>query len=503
MSANHRNDSYEVAVIGCGPVGLTLAHLLSAKGIRVAAIDPNRLVCQHPRATHLDDETMRTIQTVGADAMEPQFSRTTGCTMLREDGAPFLILEMLQVETDQGWQSDYMFHQPDFESHLRGSLAAKPNVDLWLGWEVTALKQYEDRVEVGLKEQNNGQVTTVRADYVVGSDGVNSFVRRWIGPEVEDFHATQRSLIVDIFPFEHPEGLSRTGAFIHCRPDMPVTYVPIFPPMLRFEFMLSDAHQAHELENPTSVYELLAQWIRPGTYRIMRTDAYVWHARLVKGWRKGRVLLAGDAAHEMPPMLGQGMCSGLRDALNLAWKLALVVKGVSSDALLDTYETERAPHVLPYIVESGRQANMVETFSKGVGLPPELGKPHVVERFRPLLGPGLTEKPDGAIGQLAPQPRSKDGRRLDDVSGYNFTIVGSPATIDAADNDTRTTWQRLGAVVLSEPGHVVDQWMAAKGADAAIIRPDRYAFALTKGPKDLALATRSLAQRVLHLEAVA
>ena len=145
---------------------------------------------------------------------------------------------------------------------------------------------------------------------------------------------------------------------------------------------------------------------------------------------------------------------------------------------------------------------MVEAFSKGVGLP-ELGKPHVVERFRPLLGPGLTEEPNGAIGQLAPQPRSKDGRRLDDVAGYNFTIVGSPATTDAADDDTLATWQRLDAVVLPETGHVVDQWMAANGADGAIIRPDRYAFALTKGPKDLAQATRRLAERVLRLDAVA
>jgi 3-(3-hydroxy-phenyl)propionate hydroxylase len=140
--------------------------------------------------------------------------------MLREDGAPFLALEMLQVETDQGWQSDYMFHQPDFESRLRGSLAAEPHVDLWLGWEVTALKQYEGGVEISLKEQKTAQVTTLRAAYVVGSDGVSSFVRQWMTTEVEDFHATQRSLIVDIFPFEHPEGLPRTSAFIHCRPNL-------------------------------------------------------------------------------------------------------------------------------------------------------------------------------------------------------------------------------------------------------------------------------------------
>jgi 3-(3-hydroxy-phenyl)propionate hydroxylase len=497
-----KDESYDVAVVGCGPVGLVLARLLGNKGIRVAAIDPNRLVCHHPRATHIDDETMRTLQAVGATAMERQFLRMSGWTLRKQDGRPFLTFEHSDEESDQGWLADYQFHQPDFESQLRGGLASDPNVDLLFGWEVTNLQQTAKGVELTLRDRKTGDTRALRAAYAVGCDGAGSFVRRSMAPEVEDLKGTQRSLIIDIYPFEHPEDLPRTSGFIVCKQQLPLTYVPIFPPMLRFEFMLSSTDPAHELERPASIYELLSPWIRPGSYRIMRTDTYEWHARLVKGWRNGRVLLAGDAAHQMPPMLGQGMCCGLRDALNLAWKLAAVVKGECPSSLLDTYESERAAHVRPYIVESARQSNLIEGFGSGEGLP-ELAEPQVVPRLRPPLGPGLTDKPAGAIGQLAPQPRSSDGARLDDVTGYNFVIVGATETIAAVDDETRTLWRGLGAVVSTGSGDCIDQWLTANGSDVAIIRPDRYAYALCAGPNELIAATRKLSERLSCEEAMA
>ncbi|MGW4092692.1 FAD-dependent monooxygenase, partial [Nocardia sp. NPDC004750] len=194
--------------------------------------------------------------------------------------------------------------------------------------------------------------------------------------------------------------------------------------------MLQDGDDAAELERPQSVYDALSRWIEPGSYRIMRTGTYEWHARLVRGWRSGRLLLAGDAAHEMPPMLGQGMCSGLRDAANLAWKLAAVAQGTGPESLLDTYESERAAHVRPYIVESARQSNLIESFGT-TGNHPELVEPQTLEPFRLPLGPGLVERPGKAVGRLSPQPRAADGARLDDVTGYNFAVVGRRAVTDA------------------------------------------------------------------------
>lgn len=488
-------DTYDVAVVGCGPVGLALARLLSMKGLRVAAIDPNRIVCHHPRATHLDDESMRTLQTLGAADMEQRFLRQTGWTLHRPDGAPFLEFATPDEESGQGWRTDYQFHQPDFESRLRGLLASDPNVDLWFGWAVTAIDQDSSVVKLTVMDRTTNRVTALKAAYAVGSDGANSFVRQVMGAEIEDLQGTQRSLIIDIHPFQRPSALSPTTGFILCREQRPVTYVPIFPPMLRFEFMLLAGDDPVELERPQSVYDELSRWIEPGSYRIMRTDTYEWHARIVHGWRSGRLLLAGDAAHEMPPMLGQGMCSGLRDAANLAWKLAAVVQGTSPDGLLDTYESERAAHVRPYIVESARQSNLIESFGTGENHP-ELAEPQTLEPYRPPLGPGLVEQPGGAVGRLSPQPRAADGARLDDATGYNFVVVGRQAVTAAVSAEVAELWQRLGVVVVTDTGPSVDTWLATNSATAAVIRPDRYTFALAGDTTELEAATKELARTV-------
>jgi 3-(3-hydroxy-phenyl)propionate hydroxylase len=475
---------------------------LALRGVTVALVDPRRIVCQHPRATHLDDETMRTLQTLGAADLEPGYLRQTGWILEDADGVPFLEFSHPHGRSDQGWATDYQSHQPDIEACLRGLLATGEGTRLWLGWEVTAIEQDEHEVRLQLKEQGTDRIQELRGAYAVGADGAGSFLQRAMEMEVEDLHGTQTSLIIDVHPFEHPESLPKTTGFIRCTKDLPVTYCPLFPPLLRFEFMLNDQHDIHEMEHPESVYELLTPWLAPGSYRIMRTDAYQWHAHLVHGWRRGRVLVAGDAAHTMPPMLGQGMCSGLRDAANLAWKLALVVSGEANASLMDTYESERAPHVTPYIVESARQANMIEAFSHGQ-VPPPAAEPVMLERFRPLLGPGLVDEPAGAIGQLAPQARAQDGARLDDVIGYRFAVIGSAEAIAQVDDATRALWQRLDVKVLPGGGTDFENWLASHGAAVALVRPDRYVYALSADAAGLAETTRQLAGRVLRAKVTA
>ncbi|RKN04243.1 bifunctional 3-(3-hydroxy-phenyl)propionate/3-hydroxycinnamic acid hydroxylase [Streptomyces radicis] len=489
-------DTCDVAVVGAGPVGLALAALLSAEGVKVAVVDPHRVVCQHPRATHLDDETMRTLQTLGAADLEPLFLRQSGWVLTGADEQPFLELAMPDTVSDQGWYTDYQFHQPDFESRLRGLLATRDGARLWLGWEAVALDQDAEGAGLVVRERRSGRVRCLRAAYVVGADGAGSFVRAAMGADVEDLRGTQTSLIVDVHPFHHPDSLPRTTGFVRCDAERPLTYVPIFPPLLRFEFMLDTAADPAEAERPEHVYPLLSRWLAPGSYRVLRADAYEWHAHLVRGWRDGRLLLAGDAAHEMPPMLGQGLCSGLRDAANLAWKLALVLRGRAEGTLLDTYESERAAHVRPYIVESARQANMIEAFGRGER-PPASTAPRVVERFRPPLGPGLVERPADPVGQLAPQPRGPGGERLDDATGYRFVAVGAPEVIAGVDDATRAHWRRLGLVAVAGGGPVVREWLAERGAKAALVRPDRYVYGVAADAAGLVDVTGRLAERLL------
>ncbi|WP_228000484.1 bifunctional 3-(3-hydroxy-phenyl)propionate/3-hydroxycinnamic acid hydroxylase [Nocardia australiensis] len=485
MSTKEAPEPYDVAVVGAGPVGLALAVLLARSGVRVAVIDPNRIALHHPRATHIDDETMRTLQTLGAEFLEPKYLRQTGFSLLGPDEKAFLNLRMPDTESDQGWFTDYQFHSPDFESYLRGSLASEPHASLLLGCYVSEIDQDDSGVTLAVRERTTDSRRTLRASFIVGTDGANSTVRKHVGTTMEDLGCTQLSLIVDIDPFVSSPDLPTNSGFVRCEPKLPVTFVPGYPPYQRFEFMLTKEHDVQELSRPEKVYDLLSRWYTPGTYRVMRHDVYEWHSALASTWRKGRVLLAGDSAHEMPPMLGQGLCSGLRDAMNLAWKLSLVVRKESADTLLDTYESERAAHVRPYIEESARQANMVEAFSYGE-VPPAIEQAQDSERYRPLLGPGLVQNPGGAIGQLAPQPRNRAGDRLDDATGYAFVVVGDSDVIAGTDESSRALWARLGAVVLvTEPGSATTEWLQNNGARAAIIRPDRYVYALSADSTEL------------------
>ncbi|BCK66835.1 3-(3-hydroxyphenyl)propionate hydroxylase [Streptomyces libani subsp. rufus] len=495
MTTTFDGPQCDVIIVGAGPTGLTLARLLTMKDVRVAVVDPNRIACPHPRAAHIDDETMRVFQTVGAADFEPHFLRAGGWSLRGEDGTEFLSTSMPRGETGQGWNADYMFHQPDLESRLRGLLAVSDHADLWLGWQVTAVDQDDTHASVRMLDRTTGRTTTLRARYVVGADGAGSLVREQVQSEVEDLHGTQSSVIIDIHPFAHPAELSRTESFVLFGGDRPAIYVPMFPPKLRFEFLLRDNEEGTEFEDPVTVYRLLSPWLAPDSYRIQRTDVYTWHARLVRGWRNGRLLIAGDAAHLMPPMLGQGMCSGLRDVTNLAWKLARVVHDRSGPELLDTYEAERSPHVRPFIEESARQSNTIKAFAipenRPRGVPPQ-----VVERMRPPLGASLSDPAPPGAGLLAPQPRTGDGTLLDDVVGYNFAVVARPEVLAEVSDRVRAAWSALDAAVVALPGRQFADWLQEHDADAAIVRPDRYTYALTHGSAALEAASLALAERL-------
>ncbi len=482
----------DVLIVGAGPIGLTLAYLLADKGVRVAVVDPNRIVCSFPRATHLDDETMRTLQMLGLADTEDAFLCMEGMSYLDQDGIPFVEMLMPSNVSDQGWRTDYQFFQPDLEARVRGALSTDDNVALWLGWQVTALAQDDEAALVTVTDQASGKVRGLRASYVVGCDGAGSFVRRTMNTGIDDLHGTQRSLIVDICAYKRPRGLPSSSGFVLYENDDPMTYVPIQKPMYRFEFMLAPHASKHEAEDPRSIYRRLARWLAPGHYRILRTDVYEWHAYLVKEWRAGRLLLAGDAAHEMPPMLGQGMCSGIRDAVNLAWKLSAVVSGTGRDALLDTYQSERLPAVRPYIVESAKIANAIDGF-RASDHRPERSAAHLGGQFRPPIGPGVHDDAVPSGGRLAPQPRTPNGALLDDAVGYNFTVVGAKATIANVSGRTREIWRRWDVAVLDDTHPDFAAWLKEFGADVALIRPDRYVYATAAGSAELDRITGRLA----------
>jgi len=468
--------AFDVAVVGCGTTGLTLARLLAEAGVSVAVIDRWRMPVSFPRATHLDDETMRVFQTLGVAHMEPSYNGVGTYRFLDPHGRAVMEFDMGLGLTAQGWQSDYMFHQPDWESVLRGMVHEADSATTFYGWRLAEIEDDGDALDILLREESSGTETRIAASYVVGCDGANSSVRRLMDSEQIDFDATHRSLIVDIQPYVQSSNLpDNLDTFIQAGIRNPITYLPIAAGLLRFEWLLRPDDDTNDFERLERIYDLLSEWFQPHEYRIARADVYRWRAVLSDPWRTGRVLIAGDACHQMPPHLGQGMCSGVRDATNLAWKLPLVVRGEAPDELLDTYESERSPSIRVMVETAGMMANQIEDMES---VPAHMEPPPVEARgpLRPPLGPGVLVEGDPCAGVLSEQPRLQDGMRLDDAVGFAFALVGTASALGELGDDFRARSGRLGIHIVSESGGEVQEWLDRLGVGAVLVRPDRYIF---------------------------
>jgi 3-(3-hydroxy-phenyl)propionate hydroxylase len=483
MKGSNGTTPVDVVVVGCGTTGLALARLLEFEGMRVAVVDRGRLPIDFPRATHLDDETMRAFQTLGLRHLEPGFSLVGTYRFYDSQWRPVMEMAENRGVTEQGWQSDYMFHQPDFEAVLRGHAYNDPNTVTYFGWDAIEVRDTGDEVLVTVREIATGQQQEITAAFAVGCDGANSRVRQAMGVGQIDYHATHRSLIVDIVPFATKDTLPGRDCFIQGGIRNPLTFVPIAEPRLRFELMLRPDDDAAEFERTERAYEVLSPWFTPDEYRLLRSDVYEWRSLIAEPWRSGRILLAGDAAHTMPPHLGQGMCSGIRDATNLAWKLRRVIRNQAPITLLDTYETERSPHVATYVVVAAQMANNIETMEAD-----DSGEVTVmqVETLRPRLGPGVRAgDSDPLAGTLSAQPRLATGQLLDDAIGYRFALISEPACLADTTPTTRTLLQQLEVAVIDENSGEINDWLQKLGRAAIILTPDRYIFGSARGPGEL------------------
>lgn len=471
----------DIAVIGCGTTGLALARLLELEGLTVAVIDRGRMPMARPRATHLDDETMRAFQTMGLSDLGGTFSLVGTYRHYDAKWRTVMAMDMNRGLTEQGWQSDYMFHQPDFEAVLRGHAQGYAGASTFFGWEVTGLEATDDEVVLSTREIATDRPSRITASYVVGADGANSFVRRSMAATQTDHHATHRSLIVDIVPLVEDERVPGRDSWIQGAIRNPLTVIPIAAPRVRFELMLRPDDDSAEFERSEKAYEVIAPWYAPHEYRVLRCDVYEWRSLTADQWRVGRLLLAGDSAHTMPPHLGQGMCSGIRDATNLAWKLGRVVRGDSPDSLLDTYQSERRPHVLTFTTLAAQLANGVEALEA----PDEEPEMFSAPVMRPPLGPGIRDEDEGVAGTLSAQPRTPQGELLDDVVGYRFALVATPEALAAAGSTTGDLLAGLDVVAVETGTGPVADWLAGLGVAAALVRPDRYLFGAAVDPTEV------------------
>tara|TARA_R110000868_G_scaffold70618_9_gene207354 strand:- start:451 stop:1941 length:1491 start_codon:yes stop_codon:yes gene_type:complete len=466
----------DVLIAGLGPVGATLAIYLTRAGFSVTVCERDRDVYPLPRAAHLDHEVMRLLHMVGgADAVLASSAPLSAYEFRNAGGELLMGFRPDPLVKETGFPQGSMFHQPTLELALRARLAAEPLADVRLGAQVTGFVDHETHVTVQVKDETG--TSEISAGFLIGCDGGGSVVRRTADLPLEDMGFDEPWLVIDSTLKNNVKCLSTIG-LQHCDPARPFTSMPMGPGRHRWEFMMLPGETADDVTSDARLAEFVRPFADPDAITIERRAVYRFHAVTAKQWRKGRVVLAGDAAHQMPPFMGQGLCSGVRDAANLGWKLVSVLKGEAGMALLDTYQAERDPHVRAItglamfmgrvvctqnVEEAARRDK--EMTSKPEGERMGGGMPSLEGLKTGIFGD------HASVGQIAPEPWLKDGRRLDDVIGLTPFLVtreASGVTSFAAGGQVFT----LGD--LSDPHGA---FAAAMGdAPALLVRPDRLVF---------------------------
>jgi 2-polyprenyl-6-methoxyphenol hydroxylase-like FAD-dependent oxidoreductase len=486
----------DVAIVGYGPVGNVLAILLAQLGSTVTVLERWTEPYALPRAVHFDHEAGRILQSCGVGdelrtISEPadvyEWRNADGMTLLRFGQAG---------DGPSGWPASSMFSQPMVEQ-LLDRRARQAQVDVRRGVEVTGIEQRDDRVVV-----TGADGLSVTARYLVGCDGANSTVRTLSDLPVIDLGFFYDWLIVDVI-LDEPRVFDPINLQI-CDPARPTTLVSGGPGRRRWEFMRLPHESLEELDEEARTWELLAPWdVRPGNARLERHAVYTFNARYAEKWRSGRVFLAGDAAHLMPPFAGQGMCSGLRDAANLAWKLDLVLGESAADELLDSYQSERLPSTraaIDFSMELGKVIcvpDPAEAAARDVAMAAGVGD-------EPSPAPGLPGISSGFIHPTAPHAgtqfvQGKDGgRRSDEVHGDGWRLVVLGSDVECIDRNERAWFESIGgrAVALADPDPLFVRWFAEHDTRCALQRPDFYLYGTAPTAEE---ATRLLADLRLHL----
>lgn len=457
----------DVLVSGGGPTGITLAVLLARRGVKVIVAEKEATIYPMPRAAHVDHEAMRILQEAGvADAVMQTSRRAARYDFLNARGRLLLRFDGADQIGPGGWPLANMIHQPSVEAALRQSLAACQTATLRCQWELLDVATNGAGVTARLATPDGER--SLRARYLVAADGARSPVRSAAGIGFDDLDFEEPWLVLDML-VDDPSQLPTSNLQI-CNPARPTTCVLMGQGRHRWEFMILPGETAEQVSEDAFIDRLLEPWNVKGAVRLERKAVYTFRARIAQRWRQGPVLLAGDAAHQTPPFAGQGMCAGLRDAANLAWKLASVIKGQAPDALLDSYQVEREPHVRATIAMAIMMGRMVCTISPWSAFVRDL-------KFR--LGRALGKLPDGppsyppisaglilagspAAGCYFPQPRDANGAGLDAVLG------DGPWLITRSD---------LAAPPLASFADPLGAWLDAHDAPAVLVRPDRHVFA--------------------------
>lgn len=514
--SNKANYTTEVAVLGAGPVGLTIANYLSKQGVQVTVVEQLDSLIDYPRAIGIDDESLRTIQSLGlVDQVLPHTTPNHAMRFLTPKGRCFADIQPLTREF--GFSRRNAFIQPQVDNVLLQGLKQYKTTEVRFARHLTHFSQNADGVTLNVKNKD-GAEEVITAKYLIACDGGNSIVRRTLGVPFEGETAPNQWIVIDI----ENDPLATPHIYLCCDPVRPYVSAALPHGIRRFEFMVMPGETQEELSKPENIAKLLSK-VLPNTdgIEVIRQRVYTHNARIADKFRVDRILLAGDAAHIMPVWQGQGYNSGMRDAFNLAWKVALVVKGNAGPELLDTYQVERKDHAKAMIDLSVMAGHVLAPPKKwqgfvrdGIAYALNYIKPikqYLLEmRFKPMPkyndGALVTNNSkDSPVGKMFIQPHVKleNGETilLDEVIGNDFAVIawGVDPQWGLSEANMKQ-WQKLGVkfiqvipavqlgnenrkkfegvITIGDIGTDIRTWFGKTSDSIVILRPDRFVAAL-------------------------
>ncbi|WP_412065631.1 bifunctional 3-(3-hydroxy-phenyl)propionate/3-hydroxycinnamic acid hydroxylase [Rhizobium sp. SYY.PMSO] len=512
--------TYDVAIIGYGPVGALLANMLGQDGISVLAVDRMADIYDKPRAINIDHEVMRALQAVGlANEIEPRTISHPGTDFIGMNDRLIKAFEPPVKPYPLYWSPNLMFIQPEFEPVLRKGAERFANVSVRLS--TTFVEAMQDACGVDVLLEQDGKRDIVRARYVIGCDGGASPIRKQLGLTQESLDFDEWWTVIDAWQTK-PTALPRRTTQ-YCLPTGPATYVVGPKTLRRWEIKLMPGETPDDFADNEHVRKRLSAYVDPDAIDLWRVATYRFHALVAHDWQVGRIFLAGDAAHQMPPFMAQGLCSGFRDAINLNWKLSGVLRGRYDEALLSTYEEERKPHIRQLVATAKNLGEIIGELDVDkarvrdqiLGDELDSGKAITLrQRLIPDLTAGIIARsasgqPAVAAGTLFPQPEVQtavhDCVLLDDIIGEEFAVIAKKGSVITLPNGSPHFGVHEvvpAGVVPREPDEFVDltgtlaAWMDANGSIAVIVRPDKYVYGIATTEDELARMLRDLSAAV-------
>lgn len=503
---------YDVAIVGFGPSGAVAAGLLGAQGVRTYVCDKLHEVYDKPRAIALDHEIIRLFQQMGvAKKIKPYLEPFTDSVYYGVDGQVIKRMSTVAPPYPLGHTPSVVFTQPPAERILREHALSFPCVTVQLGQTLTQITQ-DAKLATLTIEGDDGQTSTVQARYVIACDGASSTVRSQVGITLEDLDFDEPWLVVDVLVNERGLAKLPTTSVQYCNPERPSTYLICPGNHRRWEISINPGEDPKQVATPEGTWKLLAPWLVPADATLWRQASYRFHALVASEWRSGRVFVAGDAAHQQPPFLGQGMCQGVRDVANLCWKLQAVLQAGAPERLLDTYGHERKAHVtdlttrIKGIGQIICERDPVRARARDARLLVECGgvvQPTPRQDVQPALRAGLlAAQQHPARGTIFPQPWllvDGDKQRMDDVLGCGWRLV-IDRHADAALRQQARVLARPGLTVVqlgtpdgTEAEGVLQRWFERQGCSAALVRPDHYVYGVASSAQELSEQLSALA----------